>query len=66
MSAGFYELATYYFNEGDGANGIKSLETTYGPPQMPYHLMYYSNGAISTLTGDEKRKAGRQAGGRSD
>lgn len=52
-----YELATHLFYEGDFANGVKALETTYSPPQMPYHLYHYSNGAISTLTGDEKKKA---------
>jgi len=50
------DLAVYLFYQGTFDESAKALATVYSEEQMPYHVLYFGNAPISTLTNDEKQK----------
>lgn len=50
-------LAVYSFQAGAAREGIESLATTYAKPDLPYQIVYWARGPITTLVAAEETKA---------
>jgi len=50
-------LGQHLFYQGDFPEGLKAFETTYKGTSLIRHLYQYANGPISSLTGNQEKKA---------
>lgn len=50
------QLATHYFGQGNPADGVAAIESTYKEKQFPYHLWYYCRTPISQAAAEPKSK----------
>ena len=51
------DLAQWQFGKGSFPEGLKALQTTFNPEQLPHYLTHYSSGSINTLVNTADTKA---------